>query len=191
MTKSNRDPDEKKLVEAAIAGDKQAFGKLYEKHLVKIYRFLYVKLRDRFVAEDLTEAVFIKAWKRIESYKEKGRPFHAYLYQIARTTLVDYYRKNNSQPYQQPIEKAYNVSHSPDFTDPIAAKEDQKKIEEALSKLPDNQREVLTLLYVEDYEIREAAKILGKSEGAVRVLKHRGLGRLKKILAKEDGAINK
>lgn len=181
-----RDPDEKQFVKRAIGGDKEAFGKLYEKHLTKIYRYLYVKLRDRFAAEDLTETVFIKAWQNIGNYKEKGRPFHAYLYQIARTTLVDFYRKNNSGFQEHALEDVREPFHSPDFTSPLIRKEEKARVEQELSKLPDSQREVLTLLFIEEYEISETAQILGKSEGAIRVLKHRGLNQLKKIIRKRQ-----
>jgi len=185
MKPQNRDREEKRLVQKAVAGDKTAFGKLYEKHLVKIYRFLYVKLRDRFAAEDLTETVFIKTWRRIGKYKEKGRPFHAYLYQIARTTLVDFFRRNNAKLREQPLEKAERVSQTPDFTAPIIQQEEKEQVARELAKLPDNQREVLTLLFIEEYDIGEVARILGKSEGAVRVLKHRGLQSVKKVLGKK------
>lgn len=89
---------DKILVRKAKRGNKQAYGKLYLKHLDSIYRYIYFRVnQDRQEAEDLTEIVFFKAWDKLEHFDEKGHGFRAWIYKIAHNLVIDYYRDSNKR----------------------------------------------------------------------------------------------
>ena len=83
--------DEKCLVDLAKSGDGEAFGRLYEAYFDRVYRFIYFRVTDDQVAEDLSSQVFLKAWENLRRYHPRG-PFLAWLYAIARNTVIDSYR---------------------------------------------------------------------------------------------------
>src|SRR5256885_17148405 len=83
--------DEQALVERAKR-DPNAFGELYDRYLLQIYRFVYSRVRDQTIAEDVTSEVFMKALKSIGRYQDTGKPFSAWLYQIAVNSVADRYR---------------------------------------------------------------------------------------------------
>jgi len=86
--------DLNKLVEKAADGDYAAFGELYSLYLDRIFRYVFYQVKDRMRAEDITEEIFIKAWKAIASCKGKEPTFSAWLYRIAHNYLIDIFRSN-------------------------------------------------------------------------------------------------
>jgi len=81
-----------RLVEWAADGNVEAFGELYSIYLDQIHRYVFYQVRDRMTAEDLTEEIFVKAWKALGRYKQKNSAFSAWLYRIAHNHVVDYFR---------------------------------------------------------------------------------------------------
>ncbi|MGH2606784.1 MAG: RNA polymerase sigma factor, partial [Anaerolineales bacterium] len=97
---SDRDlnnPPDSELVVRAQQGDRAAFGKLYTRYLTPIYRYLRSRLSDPRDAEDLTESAFLKAYQALPRYRERGWPFSAYLYQVARNALADHFRRQRPE----------------------------------------------------------------------------------------------
>jgi RNA polymerase sigma-70 factor (ECF subfamily) len=93
-------PDsELQLIQEAIAGDKQAFGRLYDCYADQIFRYLYFRVEERSLAVDMTEDVFLKAWEKIPQFgkDKRGLNFRAWLYRIAHNTVIDYYRTNKAE----------------------------------------------------------------------------------------------
>src|ERR1051325_1346317 len=86
------DPTEARLVQRAVAGDREAFGDLYERHLAAIYRYIFYRVGEAREAEDLTETVFLKAWQALNGYRPTEAPFAVWLYRIAHNLLVDRHR---------------------------------------------------------------------------------------------------
>jgi RNA polymerase sigma-70 factor (ECF subfamily) len=86
------DPAEADLITKAIAGDREAFGTLYERYLTIIYRYVFYRLGDEHDAEDLTEMVFVRAWEALGRYRTTEAPFSAWLYRIAHNLLIDQHR---------------------------------------------------------------------------------------------------
>jgi RNA polymerase sigma-70 factor, ECF subfamily len=173
------------LVGRAKRGNTQAFQELYDLYLTPIYRFIYISAHDRDEAEDLTQAVFVKAWSAIADYKEEGKPFSAWLYRIAKNLLIDASRKKRSVSLEDiaPAEEPHD-----DSVDPHVALDQKEAMRTALlafKELTDEQREVLTLRFIEEKEYREIAITLEKSEATVRQLQHRALVALRKILKPE------
>lgn len=170
-------PDEADLVRKAKSGDARAFGRLYDSTLDRIYRYIFFRVTDAELAEDLTSQVFLKAWENLRRYKPGG-PFVAWLYTIARNTVIDHYRtRKQSVPLDQTV-----IKDDPELDEKVDLKHDIGILQEAMQELTEEQREVLTLRFLADMETGEIAERMQKSEGAVRALQMRALQALAKSM---------
>jgi RNA polymerase sigma-70 factor (ECF subfamily) len=170
-------PDEADLVRKAKSGDARAFGRLYDATLDRIYRYVFFRVTDTELAEDLTSQVFLKAWENLSRYKPGG-PFVAWLYTIARNTVIDHYRtRKQSVPLDQTV-----IKEDPALDEKVDLKHDIGILREAMQELTDEQREVLTLRFLADMETGEIAERMQKSEGAIRALQMRALQALAKAM---------
>ena len=169
-----------RLLGRAISGDCEAFGELYSIYLDRIYRYVFYQVRDKMTAEDITEEVFIKAWKALASCKGKERTFSSWLYRIARNQLIDSLRKRHGELPLQPEMTNGLIDRS----QTEKALEQQEQLE-ALTYLPRNQRQVVILKFIEGFDNREISRIMSKSEGAIRVLQTRALATLRQRLGAE------
>ena len=175
---------EARLVARASDGDAEAFGNLYERHLDDIYRYVYYRVSNRQDAEDLTETIFLKAWEGMATYEPQKAPFQAWLYRIAHNTVIDHYRtRKDTAP----------ISDYPFLTDEATGPSEQVFLRQQAAQLTDrikqltpDYQEVLILRFVNGMTTAEAAEVLGKSNGAVRVLQHRALKALHALLAVEE-----
>ena len=171
--------DERELVERA-KGDPEAFGALYDRYFAQIYRFVYSRLRDQPLAEDVTSEVFFKALRNIRGYMYTGHPFSAWLYQIALNSVADHYR---GQRGEVGLDHAVSVSDGAGtVVDEVIRRDRSRRMWAAIDQLPKHQRAALILKFSEDLKIDEIAVILGKSSGAVKLLLHRGVERLRREL---------
>jgi len=164
--------------------DPQHFVHHYNHYLPQIYNYVFYKVRDTHVAEDIVSDTFYKALKNISKYKNKGF-FQAWLFTIARNTVISYYRKNSR-------EILYSFDNDTDHPDPVTVedvvsiKESRAELLNIVESLPPNQHDALLLRYTEDLKIKEIACILNKSEGAVKQLLHRGLRNLHSELSNSE-----
>ncbi len=165
--------------------DKQAFVAVYDQYLTPIYRFVYFKVNDMAEAEDLTSQVFLKCWSYIQDGKitDYGT-IRAFLYKVARNTVIDYYRQKTEN---QPLDEAENVA-SPEQLPPETIDNNLSValIVSQIKKLKDEYREVLILKFVNELSTTEIAEILGKTRGNIRVLLHRAERALKKLVTEEE-----
>ena len=172
--------DDESLVRRAKQYDQEAFTELYDKYFEKIYRYIAVKVGDRMDAEDITQQVFLKAIKSISSFKWKGFPFSSWLFRIAHNQVVDYLRKKKKQ---STFALDDNVLASKD--DPEAMLEQKLNLEQlatATKKLTSAQQEVISLRFAGELPIAQVAKVMGKSEGAVKALQHSAIVSLRKAM---------
>ena len=170
------------LIDKAIVGDGDAFGRLYDMHVDRVYRHIYYRVSNTADTEDLTQQVFIKAWQAIGRYKKTASPFLAWLIKISHNLVIDFYRSKKSEAYID----FDMVAAEPD-TDPehiAEANFNQQQMRQAINKLHGGQQQVILMRFIEDFSYAEIAVALGKSEGAIRVILHRGLAKLKTILEK-------
>jgi RNA polymerase sigma-70 factor (ECF subfamily) len=160
------------LVERAKL-DPTAFGELYDHYVGQIYRFVYSRLRSQDMAEDVTSEVFFKALRAIHRYKPSGHPFSAWLYQISVNAIADHYR---SRKPEADIDDAVGVS-APGLAleDHVAQRDEAARIWLVIESLPAAQRTALTLKLGEDLKLAQIGEIMGKSEGAIKLLIHRGM----------------
>jgi len=174
--------DEDQLLTAAQDGDADAFGELYERHAEAIFRFLYSHLDSRLDAEDLTEEVFLRVWRSIGSYRQQGVPFIAYLFRISRNALIDHYRRSSQSKGQMPLEEGLISDPGADPRDQALENSQRQEIRQLLEQLREDYRTVLILRFLADLSPDETAEAMGKSSGAVRVLQHRALAALRKLV---------
>lgn len=172
--------DEKNLITAAIKGEKEAFGRLYDHYQPKIYRFIYLKVSHREEAEDLTHQVFLSAWEKIDGFKIKtAASFSGWVYSIARNKVIDYYRTKKTA---FDIEEIQLPDESPSNENKFDLASEIKKVRLALAELKPIEQDVVIMRFVEELSPKEAAVLLGKSEVFIRVIQHRALKNLRKIL---------
>lgn len=172
------------LVHEAAIGNAEAFGKLYDMHLNRIYRYVYYHVGNTADAEDITQKVFLKAWEAIRRYRKKQSPFLAWLMAISRNTVIDFYRikKDCANVDDEIIDN--NIKSNPEQA--AESRFEQERLRQAIIKLGGVMQQVLVLRLIEGFKFLEIASLIGKSEGAVRVILYRALVKLKKILEKEN-----
>jgi RNA polymerase sigma-70 factor (ECF subfamily) len=170
------------LVEHAIAGDVDAFGELYQRHLDAIYRYVYFRVGDADDAEDLTEQVFLKAWEALPGYKQCGNPFTSWLYRIAHNVTVDHHRRWKPVASTPLLEEGAWQSKEPAVLRQIIEAEEAATLSRAIRRLSEDQQQVIVLRFVEGLSHAEVANMLNKSESACRVIQHRALAALNQLL---------
>lgn len=171
-----------KLVMGAVNGQTDAFGDLYIIFVEKIYRYVFYHVKSKTFAEDITEEVFLKAWRAIKSCRGKESTFSSWLYRIAHNQMVDEIRKRQRRPALE-LENVENIS---DNSEGVEKSREQLELAAVIDRLPPNQRQVIILKFIEGLDNPEIARIMDKSEGAIRVLQMRGLSRLREELEKEQ-----
>lgn len=170
--------DEDEIVKKAKKGDEKAFGWLYDQYMPRIYRFVFLKVSRKEDAEDLSHQVFLSAWQNIRNYEFRGFPFSSWLYRIAGNAVIDYYRTWKSYQSLETVPEEM-VAQSPRLAKEIDQSFDISLIKGAIQKLEPDQQNVVIMKFVDDLSNKEIAEILGKSEGAVRVIQHRALKQIK------------
>jgi RNA polymerase sigma-70 factor (ECF subfamily) len=170
------------LVDRAAGGNFEAFGQLYKIYLDRIYRYAFHQVKDRMTAEDITEEVFVKAWKAIGSCRGKGHTFTAWIYRIAHNHILNSLR--NTHKYvsieMENIAELNNPELEVEYTT------DQQELMEMIADLPQNQKQVVILKFIEGMENREIGRIMKKSEGAIRILQMRALAALRQKMGGEE-----
>jgi len=172
-------PNDEQLIAQFKNGDAEAFGMLYEQYAEMIFRFVYSHLDNRLDAEDLTEEIFFRTWKALPKYDDRGLPFSAFLYRIARNSLIDYYRQHK---VVQSIENMNLQSQEAGPEEAVAAKSDRHDLRKTIAELREDYRDVLIFRFLSGLSPTETAQIMKRSVGAVRVLQHRALSALRELL---------
>ena len=169
------------LVDAARS-DPARFEALYRKYLAQVYSYAYYELRDHHDAEDATERTFVAALTNLGRFEERARPedgrgastFRVWLFRIARNVVADRQRVRARRP-EAPLEAAATVTDGHDVEAEVTLREAAGDAWRAVGRLPGDRRRALILRFVDELSTAEIAGILGRSEGAVRVLIHRAL----------------
>jgi RNA polymerase sigma-70 factor, ECF subfamily len=178
VTASADDHDEQSLIEAAQA-DPARFLDLYERHFHRIYAYVSRRSASRAEAEDVTSAVFEQAFANLKKFEWRGVPFVAWLFRIAANALADR-RRQSSRDAFEPL---------PDLPDGRGAEEIERRamVFQLVARLPEVQRRVIEMRFVDQKSIREIAAALDRSEGAVKQLQLRALENLRKSMEVRHG----
>jgi RNA polymerase sigma-70 factor, ECF subfamily len=178
---------EKYLLFKAKNKDPEAFSRVYDLYVDRIYRFVFFKVSSQEEAQDLTSEVFLKTWQYIISGKDILN-LNAYLYRVARNLVVDHYRKASQKEvsFDALAQGADSLDQESGLRmEQTKALEDKlqiEKIEIKLQGLKDEYREVIILRFVDEMSISEIADIMEKKKGAVRVILFRALNALKELM---------
>ncbi len=180
---------EKILLAKIRQKDPDAYAQVYDTHIDGIYRFIYFKVPTTEIAEDVTSEVFLKAWEYLTANEGRSvKHLRAFLYTIARNKVTDYYRKKalgreisleGARPENQPNLQTRELG--------LTFREDANPLlQKQIRKLKDEYQEIILLRFVEDLTIKEIARVVGKSNGAIRVTIHRALKALKLLIEEEQ-----
>ena len=178
---------ERELLERA-KNNAEAFVELYDQYYSQIFGYVLKRTASIEVAQDVTSEVFFKALKNLRQFRWRGVPFSSWLYRIATNEIANYFTK--SKPWQFSLEE---VSNSISCSDPstetellqaeteLGRHEEFLALQENISKLQLKYQEVIVLRFFEEKQLKEIGEILGKREGTVKSLLHRGLEKLRKL----------
>lgn len=173
---------ERKLIEAAQAGDLEALGGLYDTHINQVYRYALARLGNVHDAEDVAEEIFLKMLGGLPAYQWRRTPFAAWLMRIARNEVISFARRNGKRAHdgELPEELVDKRNADPaETTEKTIALED---LRQAVALLPEAQRDVIVLRFASGLSVSDTAKALGKNENNVKVLQHKGMQRLQILM---------
>jgi len=179
------------LVESARI-DPARFEALYRKYLAQVYSYAFYELGDHHDAEDATERTFIAALTNLQRFEERARPedgrgastFRVWLFRIARNVVADRQRARFRRPEEQ-LDAASAVASTADPAAEVARREEASAAWQAVARLTGDRRRAVVLRFVDEMSTAEIAGVLGRSEGAVRVLIHRALRTVARDLDRE------
>ncbi len=177
-------PKDGDLIQRARQGDREAIVLIYEHYQPSVFTYIFYRVCDQEIAEDLTSEVFTRMLANLSKYTPRGRPVLSWLYTIARNLVIDHYRarKNgNPMPLEEDLVDGDN-NHPAKLTEEHIA---QECLSRAMQFLTEEQRQVILLKFIENREISELTEILGKNERAIRSLQHRALAALHRLMEKE------
>jgi len=174
------------LVERARSGDGAAFAALYDVFAPRVYRFFRFRVSAAEAAEDLTQRVFLKMIEQLPNYEQRGIPFAAWIFRVARNAWIDEDRTNHPSVSIDDLVDSAAEADGPD--DLAAAAIESEQLRKAIAALPPDQREVIACRFFAGLSSRETAAQMGRSEGSVRVIQHRALAALRRKLPAVDRA---
>jgi len=176
--------DERSLLGRAREYEPEALAELYDRYAPKMYSYVYRRVGDATLAEDLTGELFLRVLRSIRGGKAWKASFSAWLYRIAHNLVVDHYRRLPPEP-DNPLDGSLEGT----CDDPVAVVEGAaqgERLRVAIRRLTPEQQEVLALRFGEELSAAETARIMNKSTGAVEALQHRAVASLRRILGGEE-----
>lgn len=172
-----------RLVAEAKAGDRKAFGCIFDAYAGPIHRFIASRVNSPSDAEDLTQLVFVKALEALPRYEARGIPFGGWLFRLARNAIIDQIRTRRDH-----LSLVAAVTRETDDAGPEARatlQEDLDQVTRALTELTDDQREVIALRFFAGLSVLETAVAMGRQEGTIRGLQFRAIAALRRSLGIE------
>ena len=174
--------DENGLIDRAAGGDREAFGILYERNSLRVFRHAYFLTGNSTLAEDITAQTFLKALEAIHRYEHRGIAFKSWLLRIACNLVINYRKssKNNGHSSLPDTLEAPKAFYSPEAF--AQTKADGELVWGHVRNLSHEQRQVVVLRFLDDLSYADIAELLDKSVGAVRILQFRALRNLRKLI---------
>ena len=174
---------ESALVASAVRRDPEAFAELYAQHAARVQRHVYYLVGNAQEAHDLTSETFLRAWRAIDRYEDRGVPIASWLVKIGHNLAAKHLgRRRPESSLDEASDRPATDYHS-NFVDAVC---DTQLARSAVLQLPDMQRQVIVLRFIEGLSYEEVGRLLGKPPATVRVIQFRALKRLKEILEAGD-----
>ena len=173
------------LLARSLEGDADAFGDLYERYLDPIYHYIIYRVGGRSEAQDLTEAVFLRAWQALKKNPPREIPFRLWLYRIANNIVIDFYRARKQNVTLESVGELQMQEEGPEAL--LMRQERSEALVKALQTLKEEHQQVIVCRFVVGMSHSETAVIMQKNEVALRALQYRAIAALKKkLLVKGD-----
>lgn len=170
----------------ASTGDRDAFGRLYEQYVDRIFNYVYYRTGNTHDAEDLTARVFQRAMNHIKNYTDRGVPFSAWLYRIAHNLVANWHR-DRSRRQEIPLDELPVLPTKGDHPERnLVRSQEQAALLRLIRRLPPERQTLLILKFVENMSNAEIGEVMGRSEGAVKSLYHRTLLSLRDQLGDQN-----
>ena len=177
---------EVELLERARVFDEAALGEIYDRYEERIFAYIYRRIGDPTLAEDLTAQVFLKMLEAIRKEKAWNSSFSGWLYRIAHNLVIDQYRKRGKATYMS-IDDAPTLTAKEEGPPQAAERQfDADNLRKAIDRLTEEQASVVSLRFLEGYSITEVATLLEKTEGAIKALQYRAVSNLRRLLEHDN-----
>lgn len=174
------------LVERAQAGESEAFGLIYDRYVDTVFRFVYFRVGNRQLAEDLTSDTFLRALKRIGSFTWQGRDLGAWLVTIARNLVADHFKSGRYrlEVTTGDVLDADREDRGPEGSPEAAVVDHITNVAllTAVKQLNPEQQECIVLRFLQGFSVAETAQAMGKNEGAIKALQYRAVRALARLL---------
>jgi len=180
MDPLNHEQEFDELVRRAQAGDRAAVGAIYDRLADRVYRFALFRVGNRADAEDLVQRTFVKMIEALPRYRQRGAPFEAWFFRLARNSVIDHLRGRRAHAPLETVAEVDSPEPTPEMTAELAA--EFRRIEDALRTLTPIQQEVIGYRFMAGLSAREIGMVLGKREGSVRALQFRAIEALRRSL---------
>ena len=172
------------LLDRAREYDSQALAEIYDRYAELIYRYLYRYLGDPAQAEDLTSEVFLKLLQVLNTPRAPRDRLQGWLYRVAHNLAMDYFRKASKSSTLAIDERLVAEDDAPPAA--VQKGQDRERLQAAIRQLTPDQQRVILLRFGEGFKISKVSRLMGKSEGAVKILQHRAIKRLRKLLGDKE-----
>ena len=176
------DPDEQDLLERASRADPEALGRLYDRYVDRIYNYIYHRVGQAELAEDLTAQVFARMLEAIRDGRAWRTSFSGWIYRIAHNLVIDHYRRRRRATFVELEEAPPIPTAEADPLRRVEARLESERLRAALGKLTEEQAEVITLRFLEELSIAEVAAMMDKTEGAIKALQYRAVLALRRVM---------
>ena len=172
---------ERLLVDAAKAGDQAALSELYQTYFPRLYRYILARTGNTYDAEDLTEEVFMRVLEAIKRFQHREAPFSAWLFRIAHNAVISQRRKETARGRSSQLNDGMPIdSAGPEEL--VESRVALSEVMQAAKKLPDAQRQVISLRFAAGLTVAETARAMGKGEGNVKVIQHKAIAKLREMM---------
>lgn len=173
------------LVTAAQRGDGEAFGKLYDRYVDSVFRFIYYRVNDRALAEDFTSETFLRALRRISAINYQGRDIGAWFTTIARNIVFDHSKSARFRLELSTGDVIEGDEREASTETAVLSHLTNQRLMEAVNTLNEEQKECIVLRFLNGFSVAETAEVMGKNDGAIKALQHRAVKRLAALVADE------
>jgi RNA polymerase sigma-70 factor (ECF subfamily) len=179
---SDEHADTWRLVQAAQAGDGEAFGQLYDRYVDTVFRFIYFRVNDRALAEDFTSETFLRALRRIGTISYQGRDIGAWFVTIARNIILDHVKSARNRLEVTTADTVEGDQREPSPESAVLDLLTSERLMVAVNQLGDEQRECVMLRFIQGFSVSETAAVMGKNDGAIKALQHRAIRKLADLI---------